>query len=87
MMETTGDRVPSGVSDLDDLLGGLLLGDNVVWVIDDGPVVRMLEDALLAEVTARGEGCFYVTAGLDPGKLQDRLGPGVTVLDARARGP
>ncbi|MGH9266159.1 MAG: helix-turn-helix domain-containing protein, partial [Acidimicrobiales bacterium] len=42
---------------------------------------------LLAEVTARGEGCFYVTAGLDPGKLQDRLGPGVTVLDARARGP
>ena len=86
-METRGDRVPSGVADLDDLLGGLLLGDNVVWVIDDPAVVRMLEDALLAEVTARGEGCFYVTAGPEPGKLQDRLGPGVTVLDARARGP
>lgn len=86
-MEATGDRVPSGVPDLDDLLGGLLLGDNVVWVIDEAAVVRVLEDALLAEVTARGEGCFYVTAAPEPAKLHDRLGPGVTVLDARARGP
>ncbi len=86
-MDGNGDRVTSGVADVDTLMGGLLLGDNVVWVLDDNEVVRHLEDALLAEVTARGEGCFYVTAGQDPVRLQARLGPGVTVLDARPRGP
>lgn len=80
------DRVPSGVPDVDDLLGGLILGDNVVWVLDDANVVRQLEDALLAEAVARGEGCFYVSTTGDPAKLAARLGPGVTVLDARPRG-
>jgi transcriptional regulator with XRE-family HTH domain len=78
--------VPSGVPDVDDLLGGLILGDNVVWVLDDVDVVRRLEDAMLAEAVARGEGCFYVSAAGDPAKLSARLGPGVTVLDARPRG-
>lgn len=83
----SSDRVPSGVPDVDALLGGLILGDNVVWVLDDTDVVRHLEDAMLAEAVARGEGCFYVTAGDDPAKLSARLGPDVTVLDARPRGP
>jgi transcriptional regulator with XRE-family HTH domain len=85
-MDVMGDRVPSGVPDVDDLLGGLILGDNVVWVIDDTGVVRHLEDALLSTLLARGEACFYVTAAPDPARLQARLGAGVTVLDARARG-
>ncbi|MDQ3896214.1 MAG: XRE family transcriptional regulator [Actinomycetota bacterium] len=80
------DRVPSGVADVDALLGGLILGDNVVWVLDDTDVVRRLEDALLAQASGRGDGCFYVTAGPDPARLQARLGPKVTVLDARPRG-
>jgi transcriptional regulator with XRE-family HTH domain len=80
------DRVPSGVPDVDDLLGGLILGDNVVWVLDDVDVVRRLEDAMLGEAVARGEGCFYVSAAGDPAKLAARLGPAVTVLDARPRG-
>ncbi|HJV09684.1 MAG TPA: helix-turn-helix domain-containing protein [Acidimicrobiales bacterium] len=83
----SADRVPSGVADLDALLGGLILGDNVVWVLDDAKVVQRLEDAMLAEAVARDEGCFYVTAGPDPAKLAARLGPAVTVLDARPRGP
>lgn len=82
----SSDRVPSGIPDIDALLGGLILGDNVVWVLDDGDVVRHLEDAMLAEAASRGEGCFYVTAGGDPAKLAARLGPGVTILDARPRG-
>lgn len=86
-MDGTGDRVPSGVPDVDALLGGIILGDNVVWVLDDTEVVTHLEDALVAEVSARGETCFYVSAGRDPARLQARLGPGVTVLDARPRGP
>ena len=78
--------MPSGVPDVDDLLGGLILGDNVVWVLDDTNVVRHLEDAMLAEAVARGDRCFYVIASGDPAKLQARLAPGVTVLDARPRG-
>ncbi|HWI05023.1 MAG TPA: hypothetical protein VNT52_14525, partial [Acidimicrobiales bacterium] len=72
--------------DVDDLLGGLILGDNVVWVLDDNKVVQLLEDAMLAEAAKRGEGCFYVSAAGDPAKLAARLGAGVTVFDARARG-
>jgi DNA-binding XRE family transcriptional regulator/quercetin dioxygenase-like cupin family protein len=80
------DRVSSGVPDLDALLGGLILGDNVVWVVEDGTAARQLEDAFIKEVLARGETCFYVSAGPEPAKQQSRLGPGVTILDARARG-
>ena len=82
----SSDRVASGVPDVDDLLGGLILGDNVVWVLDDNKVVQHLEDAMLGEAVARGEGCVYVMAAGDPAKLQARLGAGVSVLDARPRG-
>jgi transcriptional regulator with XRE-family HTH domain len=86
-MDVSGDRVTSGVPDVDALLGGLILGDNVVWVVEDNNVVRHLEDALISEVLARGENCFYVSAGPEPAKQQARFGPGVTILDARARAP
>jgi len=82
----SNDRVASGVPDIDDLLGGLILGDNVVWVLDDNKVVQHLEDAMLAEAANRGEGCFYVSAAGDQAKLAARLGDRVTVFDARARG-
>ena len=85
-MDGMGDRVPSGVPDVDDLLGGLILGDNVVWVLEDTDVIRHLEEALLREALSRGEAAFYVTAGPDPARLAARLGKGVTVIDARARG-
>ena len=85
-MEGMGDRIPSGIRDLDELLGGLILGDNVVWVLEDTDVGRHLEDALLHEVAARGEPAFYVTVRPDPARLQARLGVGVTLMDARARG-
>jgi transcriptional regulator with XRE-family HTH domain len=85
-VKTIGDRVTSGVADIDALLGGLILGDNVVWVLEGSAVIAHLEDALLAEVTARGEVGLYVAAAQDPGSVRARVGPGVTVLDARPRG-
>lgn len=85
-MDGIGDRISSGVPDVDGLLGGLILGDNVVWVLEHSGVARHLEDALLQEVLARHQAAFYVTAGPDPARLQARLGAGVTVMDARARG-
>lgn len=71
---------------MDALLGGLILGDNVVWVSDSTEVVRHLEDALLEAASSRGNAGMYVTAGPEVAKLQARVGPGVTVLDARPRG-
>jgi transcriptional regulator with XRE-family HTH domain len=80
------DHVRSGMADLDAFLGGLIPGDNVVWVTDGGDVVRHLEDGLLREALRRGERCYYVTAKTDPTQLEPRLGPNVTILDARPRG-
>lgn len=85
-MLNDGERLTSGVPDLDDLLDGLILGDNVVWVSDDEEAVTCLEDALLAEALRRRQPCFYVTAG-DAAALRARLDPDVTILDAGPRGP
>lgn len=82
-------RLSSGVPDLDELMDGLFLGDNVVWVVDgaaDGRVVQQLEDGMLAEARRRGQACAYVTTRADPARLRPRLDPSVTVLDARSRG-
>ena len=86
MATTGGDHLKSGVPDLDELMGGLILGDNMVWVIDDTDVVERLEDALLAEALQRKQLCAYVTGQSDPARLRTRLGPSVTILDGRPRG-
>ncbi len=80
------DRLQSGIADLDELLGGLILGDNVVWVVDAPDVIRRLEEALLTEAVWRGQHCYYVAVGTAPERVQERIPAGVTVLDARARG-
>ncbi len=85
-MAGTGDRVRSGVADLDELLDGLILGDNVVLLTEAPALARHLEDALISESLARGQRCFYVSARSDLPKLGDRLPAAVTVLDARPRG-
>jgi transcriptional regulator with XRE-family HTH domain len=81
-----GDRLTSGVEDFDELMDGLILGDNVVWVTESSDVVARFEDALLVEALRRGQRCIYATAGSDPARLATRLDPAVTVLDARPRG-
>ncbi|MDQ4131363.1 MAG: helix-turn-helix domain-containing protein [Actinomycetota bacterium] len=86
-MTIASDRLKSGIADLDEFLGGLILGDNVVWVVDGPDVVRRLEDALLREALRRGQPCAYVTVSTAPERVRERVPPAVTVLDARARGP
>ncbi len=79
-------RVSSGIEDLDELLNGLIPGDNVVWVAASNSAVGPIEEAMLREAGRRGLSCTYVTTDQPPAALRDRLGPHVTVLDARARG-
>lgn len=80
-------RISSGMQDLDDLLGGLIAGDNVVWVTTSQGVVATIEQAFLAEGRRRGEPCTYVTTELAPPSLRARLGPGLRILDARPGRP
>ncbi len=80
-------RISSGIEDLDDLLGGLLAGDNVVWVTTSQGVVATIERAFLAEGRRRGEPCTYVTTELAPASLRAKLGTGLRILDARAGRP
>lgn len=86
-MPIGNERLRSGVADLDELLDGLILGDNIVWVAENAEVVGRLEDALLAEAVGRAQPCLYVSASTAPDRLKARLHPKVAVLDARARGP
>ncbi|HEX2062807.1 MAG TPA: XRE family transcriptional regulator, partial [Acidimicrobiales bacterium] len=79
-------RLRSGIEDLDQLLTGLIPGDNVVWVAPEGGAIAAIEQALLREAGGVGLSCTYVTTSVPPATLRDRLGPHVSVLDARARG-
>lgn len=79
-MQSPIERFSSGISDLDQLLDGLLAGDNVVWVGDEPALHRTLEDALLTADTG-GTRSLVLLEGDDP-----QL-PGVNVVDARAGKP
>ena len=78
-------RESSGIEDLDVLLGGLIPGDNIVWVSDDEEFLARFEAAFLEEGTSREEPCLYVAMAQSPKQLAARLPPEVEVLDARAR--
>ena len=80
-------RTSSGLPDLDELLGGLLAGDNVVWVTTSQGVVVTVERAFLAEGLRRGDPCTYVTTSASPAKLRAELGATLRVLDARPGRP
>lgn len=77
------ERVSSGVAAVDDLLGGLIPGDNIVWVSSDGQLVARLESGFLDGGLAAGAGCWYVTVEEAPKDAVRRLPADVRVLDAR----
>ncbi|MFP5372587.1 MAG: hypothetical protein ACLGI3_17825, partial [Actinomycetes bacterium] len=80
------ERVSSGVDGVDDLLGGLIPGDNIVWVSSDGRFLDSLEAGYFEEGVKAGVRCWYVTVDAPPREVARRLPSGVTVLDARAEG-
>jgi transcriptional regulator with XRE-family HTH domain len=79
-------RLSSGVSHLDRLLGGLFIGDNVVWHDDSGNLasafcMNFLESSLLLEKPV-----IYVSFDRSPKNLLDKLGTiaessNLTILD------
>lgn len=79
-------RVSSGVSQLDRLLGGLFIGDNVVWHDDSGNLASTFCLNLLQTSLAQDKPVIYVSFDRSPKNLLDKLGvlaesSNLTILD------
>jgi transcriptional regulator with XRE-family HTH domain len=72
-------NLSSGIPALDDLLGGLIPGDNVVWIAERDDRYELLERAFLEASVRRVP--TLVVAGT-PADLRRPVPPGTTVLDA-----
>lgn len=84
-------RVPSGVSRLDLLLGGLFIGDNVVWHDDAGSLAPVFCLNFLQASQLQSKPIIYVSFDRSPKNLLDKLGdlanyPGLTILDCFTNG-
>lgn len=77
------DRRSSGLAALDTLLGGLIMGDNMVWVSSDADLLDQIERGFFDEGARQGEPCLYVSASVPKAKVHERVGPHCAVLDAR----
>jgi transcriptional regulator with XRE-family HTH domain len=84
-------RVPSGVNRLDLLLGGLFIGDNVLWHDDAGSLAPVFCLNFLQASQLRDKPIIYVSFDRSPKNLLDKLGSlanyaGLTILDCFTRG-
>ncbi|MGH8931582.1 MAG: helix-turn-helix domain-containing protein [Egibacteraceae bacterium] len=78
----------SGVESLDSVLGGLIPGDNIVWVVGgQSQRIDRLENAFLDAGRRVGVPCSYVTTRTPPNEVTARFGSDVTVVDARPGNP
>ena len=85
----TKQQVASGVDQLDRLLGGLFIGDNVVWHDDAGSLASVFCLNFLQASEANNKPIIYVSFDRSPRNLLERLGhlaeyPNLTILDCSA---
>jgi transcriptional regulator with XRE-family HTH domain len=83
--------VSSGVVDLDRLLGGLFIGDNVVWYDDSGNLASTFCLNLVKTSLAHEKQVIYVCFDRSPKNLLDKLGilaenSNLTILDGFTAG-
>jgi len=79
-------RVASGVSQLDRLLGGLYIGDNVVWHDDAGSLASVFCLNFIQASQVQDRPLIYVSFDRSPRNLLEKLGPladseHLTILD------
>jgi transcriptional regulator with XRE-family HTH domain/KaiC/GvpD/RAD55 family RecA-like ATPase len=79
-------RVPSGVNRLDLLLGGLYIGDNVVWHDDAASLAPIFCQNFIKASEKQDKAIIYVCFDRSPKNLLDKLGhladyPALTLLD------
>ena len=90
-MNTKKTRVSSGVSQLDRLLGGLFIGDNVVWYDDVGSLASLFTINFIQKSKAQNKSLIYVSFDHPPKKILEKLGPlaknqFLTILDCFTNG-
>jgi transcriptional regulator with XRE-family HTH domain len=81
----------TGIPPLDQILGGLFIGDNVIWYDDAGSLTPVFCLNLIAAADARNKPVIYASFDRSPKNLMDKLGrlsdsPALTVLDGFTRG-
>jgi len=84
-------RVSSGVSQLDQLLGGLFIGDNVVWYDEAGSLASAFSFSFIHESQSRDKPLIYVSFDRSPRTILEDLGPlaesqHLTILDCFTHG-
>lgn len=84
--QTSRQRVASGVSRLDQVLGGLYIGDNVVWYDDAGSLASVFCLNFIQASQSQNKPIIYVTFDRSPRNLLEKLGPlaenpNLTILD------
>ena len=68
-------RIASGVSQLDRLLDGLYIGDNVVWHDDAGSLASVFCLSFIQASQAQDKSLIYVSFDRSPKNLLEKLGP------------
>ncbi|MDY6823733.1 MAG: helix-turn-helix domain-containing protein [Thermodesulfobacteriota bacterium] len=84
-------HVSSGVRQLDQLLGGLFIGDNVILYDDAGSLASVFCLNFIQESQARNKPIIYVSFDCSPKSLLEKLGPlaenqHLTILDCFTNG-
>lgn len=68
-------RISTGVTELDPLLGGLLIGDNVVWYDDAGSLAAVFSLNFIQASESQHKPFIYVSFDRSPRNLIEKLGP------------
>ena len=68
-------RISTGVSELDPLLGGLLIGDNVVFYDDAGSLAAVFSLNFIQSSESQHKPFIYVSFDRSPRNLIEKLGP------------
>lgn len=84
-------RVSSGVGQLDQLLGGLYIGDNVIWYDDAGSLAAVFCMNFIRESQVQSKPIIYVSFDRSPKNLLEKLGAlgenqNLTILDCFTNG-
>ncbi len=84
-------RVSSGIGELDRLLGGLFIGDNVVWYDDAGSLALVFCLNFIQDSQSHNKPIIYVSFDRSPKNLLETLGPLaqyplLTILDCFTHG-
>ena len=79
-------RIATGVSQLDRILGGLFVGDNVVWYDDAGSLAYVFCLNFMQASETQDKHIIYVSFDRSPRNLLEKLGPladydKLTILD------